>query len=55
MKLSDATWYRFGSPPWAGAPRAELVALVGNVTLPPGRAIDPGLRRRRQRPDLCSV
>jgi len=42
MRLFYDAWYRFGSPPWAGAPRAELIELVGNGTLPPGRAIDLG-------------
>jgi SAM-dependent methyltransferase len=42
MKLLYDAWYRFGTPPWAGSPRAELVGLVTDGTLQPGRAIDLG-------------
>lgn len=35
-------WYRFGTPPWVGAARQDLVALVNNGTLSPCRAIDLG-------------
>lgn len=42
MRIFYDTWYRFGTPPWAGAPRSELVGLVTDGTLQPGRAIDLG-------------
>lgn len=42
MKLFYDAWYRFGSPPWVGGPRTELVELVKAGTLRPGRAIDLG-------------
>ena len=42
MKLVYDAWYRFGTPPWVGGPRAELVRLVTDGTLQPGRAIDLG-------------
>lgn len=42
MKLFYDAWYRFGSPPWVGATRTELVELVEDGTLRPGRAIDLG-------------
>ncbi len=42
MRLFYDTWYRFGTPPWVGGPRSELVQLVTNGTLKPGRAIDLG-------------
>lgn len=35
-------WYRFGTPPWVGDARSELVELVGSGALAPGRAIDLG-------------
>jgi SAM-dependent methyltransferase len=35
-------WYRWGTPPWVGGPRPELVSLVSDGTLRPGRAIDLG-------------
>jgi SAM-dependent methyltransferase len=35
-------WYRFGTPPWVGQARAELVNQVDSGALPPGRAIDLG-------------
>jgi len=28
MKIFYDTWYRFGTPPWVGQPRPELVNLV---------------------------
>lgn len=40
-RMYDA-WYRYGTPPWAGAPRSELVGLVTSGRLAPGRAIDLG-------------
>jgi len=42
MRLFYDTWYRFGRPPWVGEARSELVELVTNGTLTPGRAIDLG-------------
>jgi SAM-dependent methyltransferase len=39
--LYDA-WYRWGTPPWVGAARDELVGLVGAGRIRPGRAIDLG-------------
>ena len=35
-------WYRFGTPPWVGDARSELVGLVEAGVLAPGRAIDLG-------------
>jgi SAM-dependent methyltransferase len=42
MKIFYDTWYRFGTPPWVGQPRPELVNLVESGALQPGRAIDLG-------------
>ncbi|HEY3337629.1 MAG TPA: class I SAM-dependent methyltransferase [Propionicimonas sp.] len=42
MKLLYDLWYRHGTPPWVGRPRQELVRLVTDGTLTPGRAIDLG-------------
>ena len=42
MKFMYDAWYRWGTPPWVGGPREELVRLVTNKTLTPGRAIDLG-------------
>ena len=42
MKSFYDTWYRFGTPPWVGQARPELVDLVESGVLPPGRAIDLG-------------
>lgn len=42
MKRMYDLWYRYGNPPWIGGPRAELVQLVTDGTLPPGAAIDLG-------------
>jgi cyclopropane fatty-acyl-phospholipid synthase-like methyltransferase len=42
MKLFYDLWYRFGTPPWVGQPRSELVQLVESGELLPGRAIDLG-------------
>ena len=42
MRVFYDAWYRFGTPPWVGDARAELVRLVTEGTLQPGRAIDLG-------------
>jgi SAM-dependent methyltransferase len=42
MKIGYDMWYRFGTPPWVGDARSELVELVGSGVLAPGRAIDLG-------------
>lgn len=42
MKLHYDLWYRFGTPPWVGDARSELVRLVESGVLSPGRAIDLG-------------
>jgi 2-polyprenyl-3-methyl-5-hydroxy-6-metoxy-1,4-benzoquinol methylase len=42
MKLFYNTWYRWGTPPWVGSARSELVELVNEGRLAPGRAIDLG-------------
>ena len=42
MKLMYELWYRWATPPWAGAPREELMQLVESGRLQPGRAIDLG-------------
>jgi 2-polyprenyl-3-methyl-5-hydroxy-6-metoxy-1,4-benzoquinol methylase len=42
MKIGYDVWYRFGTPPWVGDARSELVELVGSGVLAPGRAIDLG-------------
>lgn len=42
MKLLYDAWYRFGTPPWVGGARSELVRLVTDGTLRPGRAVDLG-------------
>lgn len=42
MKLIYDAWYRFGSPPWVGGPRSELVELVAKGTVTPGDALDLG-------------
>lgn len=42
MKLFYDLWYRFGTPPWVGPARSELVRLVESGDLLPGRAIDLG-------------
>jgi len=41
QRLYDA-WYRWGTPPWVGGPRPELVDLVNAGTLKPCRAVDLG-------------
>jgi SAM-dependent methyltransferase len=42
MKAFYDAWYRLGNPPWIGGPRSELVRLVEDGTLQPGRALDLG-------------
>lgn len=42
MKAFYQLWYRFGTPPWVGQARPELVKLVESGDLLPGRAIDLG-------------
>jgi SAM-dependent methyltransferase len=42
MKTFYDLWYRFGTPPWVGPARSELVRLVESGDLLPGRAIDLG-------------
>jgi ubiquinone/menaquinone biosynthesis C-methylase UbiE len=42
MKLHYDLWYRFGTPPWVGPARSELVNLVETGVLTPGRAVDLG-------------
>jgi SAM-dependent methyltransferase len=42
MKLFYNTLYRYFKAPWEIGPRAELVRLVENQTIPPGRAVDLG-------------
>ncbi len=42
MRLAYDAWYRWGTPPWVGDARSELVRLVEDGTLKPGRAIDLG-------------
>ncbi|WP_120519775.1 class I SAM-dependent methyltransferase [Arthrobacter celericrescens] len=42
MRALYNSWYRFGTPPWVGDARQELVALVNDGTLTPCRAIDLG-------------
>jgi SAM-dependent methyltransferase len=42
MKSVYDLWYRFGTPPWVGDARSELVRLVESGRLRPGRAIDLG-------------
>jgi SAM-dependent methyltransferase len=42
MKTFYDAWYRFGTPPWVGPARAELVGLVESGVLRPGRALDLG-------------
>ena len=42
MKAFYELWYRFGTPPWVGQARSELVELVESDELLPGRAIDLG-------------
>jgi SAM-dependent methyltransferase len=42
MKTFYDLWYRFGTPPWVGQARSELVKLVESGDLQPGRAIDLG-------------
>ncbi len=42
MRWFYKAWYRWGTPPWVTGPRTELVHLVEDGTLRPGRAIDLG-------------
>ena len=42
MKVFYDLWYRYGTPPWTGAARDELVGLVNDGRLTPGRALDLG-------------
>jgi SAM-dependent methyltransferase len=42
MKIFYDLWYRFGTPPWVGQARSELVQLVTSGDLLPGRVIDLG-------------
>jgi cyclopropane fatty-acyl-phospholipid synthase-like methyltransferase len=42
MKAFYDLWYRFGTPPWVGNARSELVEIVQTGELSPGRAIDLG-------------
>ena len=42
MKQVYDLWYRHGTPPWVGGPRHELVRLVTDGILTPGKAIDLG-------------
>jgi SAM-dependent methyltransferase len=42
MKSFYDLWYRFGTPPWVGPARPELVTLVESGDVQPGRAIDLG-------------
>jgi len=42
MRALYNSWYRFGTPPWVGEARQDLVALVNDGTLAPCRAIDLG-------------
>jgi SAM-dependent methyltransferase len=42
MKIFYDLWYRFGTPPWVGQARPELVELVTLGEMQPGRAIDLG-------------
>src|SRR4029453_15106666 len=42
MRAMYNLWYKFGTPPWVGDARSELVRLVEDGTLRPGRAVDLG-------------
>jgi len=42
MKTMYNAWYKFGTPPWVGSARNELVRLVEEGRLTPGRAVDLG-------------
>ena len=42
MRALYSFWYRFGTPPWVGEARQDLVALVNDGTLTPCKAIDLG-------------
>ena len=42
MRLMYQLWYRFSEPPWTSGPRQDLVRLVEEDQVSPGRAIDLG-------------
>jgi len=42
MRAIYNAWYKYGTPPWAGSARHELVRLVDEGQLTPGRAVDLG-------------
>jgi 2-polyprenyl-3-methyl-5-hydroxy-6-metoxy-1,4-benzoquinol methylase len=42
VKIFYDAWYRFGTPPWVGPARSELVGLFESGALSPGRALDLG-------------
>lgn len=42
MRAVYNAWYKYGTPPWAGSARHELVRLVDEGQLTPGRAVDLG-------------
>src|SRR5579864_4665095 len=42
MRLAYNAWYRWGTPPWVGEARSELVRLVEGGRLQAGKAIDLG-------------
>lgn len=42
MRALYNSWYRFGTPPWVGEARQDLVSLVSSGRLAPCRAIDLG-------------
>jgi cyclopropane fatty-acyl-phospholipid synthase-like methyltransferase len=42
MRAVYNAWYKYGTPPWAGSARDELVRLVQDGRLAPGRAVDLG-------------
>jgi cyclopropane fatty-acyl-phospholipid synthase-like methyltransferase len=42
MKTMYNAWYKYGTPPWVGSARSELVRLVEGGQLKPGRAVDLG-------------
>jgi cyclopropane fatty-acyl-phospholipid synthase-like methyltransferase len=42
VKALYNAWYQYGTPPWAGSARDEVVRLVEQGRLTPGRAVDLG-------------
>lgn len=42
MKWVYNAWYNYGTPPWVGTARDQLVRLVKDGRLKPGRAVDLG-------------